>query len=58
MPKMAYIELIIGTLCVFIWVLRAQKVHQRENEPRREKTNVLVSDLVRHKLGCTATEAG
>ena len=26
------------------------------NEPRREKTNVLVSDLVRHKPGCTATE--
>ena len=25
-------------------------------EPRHEKTNVLVSDLVRHKLGCTATE--
>ena len=28
------------------------------NEPRREKTNVLVSDLVRHKPGCTATEDG
>ena len=27
-------------------------------EPRREKTNVLVSDQVRHKLGCTATENG
>ena len=26
------------------------------NEPCREKTNVLVSDLVRHKPGCTATE--
>ena len=25
-------------------------------EPLHEKTNVLVSDLVRHKLGCTATE--
>ena len=25
-------------------------------EPRHEKTNVLVSDQVRHKLGCTATE--
>ena len=25
-------------------------------EPRHEKTNVLVSDLVRHKPGCTATE--
>ena len=27
-------------------------------EPRREKPNVLVSDLVRHKSGCTATEVG
>ena len=25
-------------------------------EPCHEKTNVLVSDLVRHKPGCTATE--
>ena len=25
-------------------------------EPRREKTNVLVSNLARHKPGCTATE--
>ena len=25
-------------------------------EPHHEKTNILVSDLVRHKLGCTATE--
>ena len=28
------------------------------NEPRHEKTNVLVSDLVRHKPGCTATQDG
>ena len=27
-------------------------------EPHRGKTNVLVSDLVRHKPGCTATEDG
>ena len=27
-------------------------------EPRHEKTNVLVSDLVRHKPGCTATVDG
>ena len=27
-------------------------------EPRREKTNILDSDLVRHKPGCTATEDG
>ena len=27
-------------------------------DPLHEKTNVLVSDLVRHKQGCTATEDG
>ena len=27
-------------------------------EPGHEKTNILVSDLVRHKPGCTATEDG
>ena len=26
------------------------------NEPRPEKTNILVSDLSQHKPGCTATE--
>ena len=30
----------------------------RKYEPRHEKTKVLVSDLVRHKPGCTATEDG
>ena len=30
----------------------------RAFEPRREKTNVLVTNLVRRKLGCTATEDG
>ena len=30
----------------------------RVNEPRHEKTNILVSDQVRHKPGCTATEDG
>ena len=28
------------------------------NEPRHKKTNILVSDLVRHKPVCTATEDG
>ena len=27
-------------------------------EPRHDTTNILVSDLVRHKPGCTATEDG
>ena len=30
--------------------------NKKFNEPRHEKTNILVSDLVRHKPGCTATE--
>ena len=29
-----------------------------KNEPLHEKTNVLVTDLVQHKPGCTATEDG
>ena len=28
------------------------------NEPHHEKTNIVVSDQVRHKPGCTATEDG
>ena len=28
------------------------------NEPRHEKTSIKVSDLVRHKPGCTAKEDG
>ena len=35
-----------------------QCVYMRIYEPRHEKTNVLVSDLVRHKPGFTATEDG
>ena len=39
---------------------RVSCLHQRcccrTNESRHEKTNVLVSDLVRHKPGCKATE--
>ena len=31
---------------------------RQTNEPRHEKTNILVSDLVRHKPGCTAAEDG
>ena len=30
----------------------------KTNEPRHGKTNVLVSDLIRHKPGCTTTEDG
>ena len=35
------------------------KMHmQTTNEPCHEKTNDLVSDLLQHKPGCTATEDG
>ena len=37
-------------------MLILRQVHRRIIEPRHEKTNVLVSDLVRHKPGCIATE--
>ena len=36
----------------------SDKMTHSINEPRHEKANVLVSDLVRHKPGCTATEDG
>ena len=39
-------------------VLHFGSVLKNAFEPRREKTNVLVSYLVRHKPGCTATEDG
>ena len=28
------------------------------NQPSHEKTNIVVSEQVRHKSGCTVTEAG
>ena len=31
---------------------------QKTDEPRHEQTNILVSDLVRHKPGSSATEDG
>ena len=36
-------------------------MYRRKNkkiEPRHEKNNILVSDLVRHEPGCAATEDG
>ena len=38
------------------WQLKMQM--QPTNEPRQEKTNILVPDLVRHKPGYTATGDG
>ena len=32
--------------------------NEKKNEPRHEKINVQVSDLVRHKPDCTAPEDG
>ena len=45
---------------VYIGVAMCDLMHNAEAafEPQHEKTNVLVSDLVRHKPGCTATEIG
>ena len=40
------------------FVLTYFKPTQTTNEPCHEKTNVLVSDQVRHKPGCAATEDG
>ena len=37
---------------------KADTVSIQNLEPRHEKTNDLVSDLVRHKPGCTDTEDG
>ena len=34
------------------------QLHNKTFEPCHEKTNALVSDQVRHKPGCTATEDG
>ena len=39
-----------------LYDVAAQFHLSHEIEPRHGKTNVLVSDLVRHKPGCTATE--
>ena len=39
-------------------VIESQNVLATIFERRYEKTNVLVSDLVRHKPGCTAIEDG
>ena len=39
---------------VMVHVLVEQKM--LKSEPHYEKTNILVSDLVQHKPGCTATE--
>ena len=51
--------------CLLILSLAKSLIHVTERrgvkntfEPCHEKTNVLVSDLVRHKPGCTATEDG
>ena len=48
--------------CEVISKLSRSKIHSKYAydyiEPRHEKTNILVSDLVRHKPVCTATEDG
>ena len=56
MPK--YLKTFMKSFCNdFVQVFRTFPV-TAAFEPGQEKTNFLVSDLVRHKLGCTATEYG
>ena len=42
--------------CNVVHIMNALNSLNHIYEPRHEKTNFLVSDLVRHKPGCTATE--
>ena len=50
---------IFNKLPIFIAVKTRNTLHRRDTyEPRHEKTNVPVSDLARHKPGCTGTEDG
>ena len=39
-------------------ILETVTIPRKLFEPSHDQTNVLVSDLVRHKPGCTATEDG
>ena len=41
-----------------IWVSYSNVLQEIIIEPRHEKTNVVVSNPVRHKPGCTVTEDG
>ena len=54
---------VFGTLLRFFICSLSSDCHSEpfdnlRYEPRHEKTDVLVSDLVRNKPGCTATEDG
>ena len=59
--KMAlYIVIILNTCMYMLNTFKSSLINFRSlsYEPRHEKTNVLVSDLVPHKPGCTATVDG
>ena len=47
-------SIIYDLLVFFEGKIKDKKINT--GEPRHKKTNVLVSNLVRHKPGCTATE--
>ena len=51
---------IIRALLIVFVLLDIQAIHvpKVRNEPRHEKTIVLVSYLIRHKPDCTATQDG
>ena len=48
----------VSFLLLFAAIQSLQNLQSRINEPCHEKTNILVSDLVRHKPGCTTTQDG
>ena len=41
-----------------MWIVKTFQFSTSTFEPRHEKTSILVSNLVQHKPGCTATEDG
>ena len=47
-----------STRCIITTQYTAIITTEKIFDPRREKTDILVSDQVRHKPGCKATEDG
>ena len=43
--------------CQYYHIGKCWPSNVNKNEPRPEKTSILVSEKVQHKPGCTATEA-
>ena len=62
LPTVTFRALVTTTRYVaensLIQCIRCNNKQQNKIEPPRGKTNNVVFEQVRHKLGCTATEAG